>query len=131
MWSTHAVRVTVVALAVATMTMTLTPSASAQSGYTPYGNGPVVVVPSATPGLPYGAGPGYGYGGAAVLPYGNGSGVVVTPGTAVPYGRYNKDAAREAFQINNALGGAQAANDAAARTQAPLTPLNPMPGGLR
>ena len=96
-----------------------------------HGNGPVVVVPSATPGLPYGAGPGYGYGGAAVLPYGNGSGVVVTPGTAVPYGRYNKDAAREAFQINNALGGAQAANDAAARTQAPLTPLNPMPGGLR
>ena len=128
MWPTHAIRVTAVMMAVATMT--LTPAVSAQNGYTPYGNGPVVVAP-ATPGLPYGAGPGYGYGGAAVLPYGNGSGVVVTPGTAVPYGRYNKDAAREAFQINNALGGAQAANDASARTQAPLTPLNPMPGGLR
>lgn len=129
MWSTQAIRLTAVALAVAT----LTPTASAQNGYTPYGNGPVVVVPSAMPGLPYGAGPGYGYGygGAAVLPYGHGSGVVVTPGTALPYGRYNKDAAREAFQINNALGGAQAANDASARTQAPLTPLNPMPGGLR
>ena len=134
MWSTHAIRLTAVALAVATMT--LTSAVSAQNGYTPYGNGPavvVVVVPSEPPALPYGAGPGYGYGygGAALLPYGNGSGVVVTPGTAVPYGRYNKDAARETFQINNALGGAQAANDAAARTQAPLTPLNPMPGGLR
>ena len=106
-------------------------SASAQDVYTPpFGNGPVVIVAPNAPGVPYGyGGSGLGYGG--VQPYGNASGVVVTPRGAVPYGRYNKDAARDAFRINNALGGARAADDAAARTQAPLTPLNPMPGALR
>ena len=102
----------------------------AQSQYVPYGNGAVVVVPPYSAGLPYGPGP-YGYGGTAVIPHGNGSGVVVTPGGATPYGRYNREATRESLRINNAIGGAQAANDAAARAQAPLTPLNPMPGGLR
>ena len=104
---------------------------SAQNVYTPpFGNGPVVIVAPNASGAPqaYG-GSGLGYGG--VQPYGNASGVVVTPQGAVPYGRYNKDAARDAFRINNAIGGARAADDAAARTQAPLTPLNPMPGGLR
>ena len=108
--------------------------ASAQDVYTPpFGNGPVVIVaPIApiAPGAPYGySGSGLGYG--AVQPYGNASGVVVTPRGAVPYGRYNKDTAQDALRINNALGGARAADDAAARTQAPLTPLNPMPGALR
>ena len=102
----------------------------AQTLYAPYGNGAVHVVPPYAAGLPYGPGP-YGYGGAAVIPHGYGSGVVVTPGGAVPYGRYNRDTTRESLRINNAIGGAQAANDAAARAQAPLAPLNPMPGGLR
>jgi hypothetical protein len=99
------------------------------SPYSLYGNGPVVIVQPNAPGVSGGAT--YGYGGTAVLPNGNGSGVVVTPGGAVPYGRYNKDTAREAFRMNNAIGGAQAANEAAARAQQPLTPLNPVPGGLR
>jgi hypothetical protein len=99
------------------------------SPYGLYGNGPVVIVQPAAPGVSAGAS--YGYGGTAVLPNGNGSGVVVTPGGAIPYGRYNKDTAREAFRLNNAIGGAQAANEAAARAQQPMTPLNPMPGGLR
>ena len=110
--------------------------ASAQDVYTPpFGNGPVVIVapiaPIApiAPGVPYGYGSGLGYG--AVQSYGNASGVVVTPRGAVPYGRYNKDTAQDAFRINNAIGGARAADDAAARTQAPLTPLNPLPGALR
>lgn len=103
----------------------------AQVGYTPLGNGPVVIVAPNAPGVPYGySGSGLGYGGVA-QPYGNSSGVVITPRGAVPYGRYNKDAARDAFSINNALGGARAADDAAARSQAPLTPLNPLPGGMR
>ena len=102
--------------------------APAQDGYNLHGNGPVVIVAPNAAGTLYGNA--YGYGSAA-LPYGNASGVVVTPGGAVPYGRYNKDAARDAFRINNALGGARAADEAAARSQAPLTPLNPMPGGLR
>ena len=104
---------------------------SAQDGYTPFGNGPVLIVAPNAAGAPYGyAGSGLGYGGA--LPgYGNSSGVAITPRGAVPYGRYDKDAARDAFRINNALGGARAAEDAAARSQAPLTPLNPLPGGLR
>ena len=105
-------------------------SSLAQTLYAPYGNGAVLVVPPYAAGLPYGPGP-YGYGGTAVIPHGNGSGVVVTPNGAAPYGRYNRDATRESLWINNAIGGAQAANDAAARAQAPLTPLNPMPGGLR
>ena len=100
----------------------------AQGSYTPYGNGPVVVVPQGNGQSPYGyVAPGYG----AVQPYNNGSGLVMTPQGATPYGRYNKDAARDAFRINNALGGARAADEAAARSQAPMTPLNPMPGGLR
>lgn len=98
-------------------------AAHAQDGYNLHGNGPVVIV------APNGVAP-YGYGGG-VAPYTNSSGVVVTPRGAVPYGRYNKDAARDAFRINNAIGGARAADEAAARNQAPLTPLNPMPGGLR
>ena len=101
-----------------------------QQVYTPYGNGPVVIVAPNAPATPYGyGGSGLGYGG--VQRYDNSSGVVVTPRGALPYGRYNKDAAQDAFRINNALGGARAADDAAARSQAPLTPLNPMPGGLR
>ncbi len=102
----------------------------AQTPYAPYGTGAVVIVPPYSAGLPYSPGP-YGYGATAVIPHGNGTGVVVTPGGAAPYGRYNRDATRESLRINNAIAGAQAANDAAARAQAPLTPLNPMPGGLR
>ncbi|MBL8382736.1 MAG: hypothetical protein JNM90_06675 [Burkholderiales bacterium] len=99
---------------------------AAQDGYGLHGNGPVVIVaPGTAPGLP-----GYGYG-SAVVPYGGASGVVVTPRGAVPVGRYSKEAARDALRINNALGGARAADEAAARAQAPLTPLNPMPGNLR
>ena len=105
-------------------------AAHGQVVYTPYGNGPVVIVAPNAPATPYGyAGSGLGYGGAQA--YGNSSGVVVTPRGAVPYGRYNKEAAQDAFRINNALGGARAADEAAARSQAPLTPLNPLPGGLR
>jgi hypothetical protein len=104
-------------------------SVVAQDNYNLHGNGPVVIVAPNGIATPYGNGySGYGTG---VVPYGNNSGVAVTPRGAVPYGRYNKDAARDAFQINNALGGARAADEAAARNQAPLTPLNPMPGGLR
>jgi hypothetical protein len=104
-------------------------SAIAQDNFNLHGNGPVVIVAPNGAGTPYGnTYPGYGSG---VVPYGNNSGVAVTPRGAVPYGRYNKDAARDAFQINNALGGARAADEAAARNQAPLTPLNPMPGNLR
>ena len=106
-------------------------AAHGQQVYTPaYGNGPVVIVAPNAPGASYGyGGSGLGYG--AVQSYGNSSGVVLTPNGALPYGRYNKDAARDAFRINNAIGGARAADDAAARAQAPLTPLNPLPGGLR
>ena len=96
------------------------------NGYTPYGNGPVVIVPNNGSVVP-----GYGYGGTGVLPYGNQQGVVVTPGGAVPYGRYNRGTAREAFRINNSISGAQSNNDAAARAQQPLQPLNPVPGNLR
>ncbi|MBL8376596.1 MAG: hypothetical protein JNM79_01860 [Burkholderiales bacterium] len=102
----------------------------AQTSYAPYGNGPVVLVQPGTPAAPYG----YttpSWGGTGVLPYAQGSGVVVTPGGAVPYGRYNREAARDAFRINNAVGGARAANDAANATHQPLRPLNPMPGELR
>jgi hypothetical protein len=103
--------------------------ASAQDAYNLHGNGPVVIVAPNAAGVPYGSGySGYGSG---LAPYGNSSGVLVTPRGAVPYGRYNKDAARDAFRINTALGGARAADEAAARNQAPLTPLNPLPGGLR
>ena len=105
-------------------------SAQAQDAYRPYGNGAVVVVPQYSPALPYSYGQG-AYGGSAVVPYGNSQGVVVTPGGAVPYGRYNKDAAREAFRINNALGGARAADDAARQAREPMKPLNPVPGGLQ
>ena len=105
-------------------------AAHGQQVYTPYGNGPVVIVAPNAPATPYGyGGSGLGYGG--VQPYGNSSGVVLTPRGAVPYGRYNKEAAQDAFRINTALGGARAADEAAARSQAPLTPLNPLPGGLR
>jgi hypothetical protein len=100
-------------------------TAGAQDGYGLHGNGPVVIVPNNGSVVP-----GYGYGGA-VAPYGRDSGVVVTPNGALPYGRYNKDAARDAFRINNAVGGARAADEAAARNREPLTPLNPMPGGLK
>lgn len=99
--------------------------AFAQDGYGLHGNGPVVIVPNNGTVVP-----GYGYGGA-VAPYGRDSGVVVTPNGALPYGRYNKDAARDTFRINNAVGGARAADEAAARNREPLTPLNPMPGGLK
>ena len=113
--------------AVAALAATATHS---QEVYTPYGNGPVVIVAPHAPATPYGyGGAGLGYGG--VQPYGNSSGVVLTPRGALPYGRYRKDAAQDAFRINNALGGARAADDAAARSQAPLMPLNPLPGGLR
>lgn len=117
-------------LVIAGMASAACSASLAQTSYAPYGNGAVVVVPPYSAGLPYGPGP-YGYGGSAVIPHGNGSGVVVTPSGAVPYGRYSRDTARESLRINNALGGAQAANDAAAKAQAPLVPLNPMPGGLR
>lgn len=106
------------------------PPVRAQDGYGLHGNGPVVIVPQNGAVVPGGYGAYGGYGGG-VAPYGNQSGVVVTPRGAVPYGRYNKDAARDAFQINNAIGGARAADEAAGRAQAPLTPLNPVPGNLR
>lgn len=117
------------ALSMAILGLGASANASAQDNYNLHGNGPVVIVAPNGTATPYGTGyPGYGSG---IVPYGNNSGVAVTPRGAVPYGRYNKDAARDAFQINNALGGARAADEAAARNQAPLTPLNPMPGGLR
>ena len=120
-------RLLVLTAAVAALPIT---HAQAQDVYPPLGNGPVVIVAPNAPATPYGyGGSGLGYGG--VQRYDNSSGVVVTPRGALPYGRYNKDAAQDAFRINNALGGARAADDAAARSQAPLTPLNPMPGGLR
>ena len=121
-------RLLVLTAAVAALPIT---HAQAQDVYPPLGNGPVVIVAPNAAGVPYGyGGSGLGYGGV-VQPYGNSTGVAITPRGAVPYGRYNKDAARDAFSINNALGGMRAADDAAARSQAPLTPLNPLPGGLR
>jgi hypothetical protein len=117
------------ALSLAMSGLMVNAGAAAQDNYNLHGNGPVVIVAPGGTATPYGnAYPGYGSG---VVPYGNNAGVAVTPRGAVPYGRYNKDAARDAFQINNALGGARAADEAAARNQAPLTPLNPMPGNLR
>ena len=122
-------------LAIAGLLPGLSGAVHAQDGYTAYGNGPVVIVAPGAPGPPHGNGavaPGYGAPGyGAVQPYGNNSGLVLTPRGAVPYGRYNKDAARDAFRINNALGGSRAADEAAARAQEPLTPLNPTPGNLR
>lgn len=94
-----------------------------------YGNGGVVLVQPGAPAAPYGAYTAPSWGGSAVVPYGQSSGVVVTPGGAVPYGRYNKDAARDAFRINNAVGGQRAASDAARDVHRPLEPLNPLPGG--
>ena len=127
-------------LAIAGLAPGLSGAVHAQDSYTPYGNGPVVIVAPGAPSLPHGNGafvpgygaPGYGASGyGAVQPYGNNSGLVLTPRGAVPYGRYNKDAARDAFRLNNALGGARAADEAAARAREPLTPLNPTPGNLR
>ena len=117
--------------AIAALATLAAAAAHGQQGYgPPYGNGPVVIVAPNAPATPNGySGSGLGYGGAQR--YDNSSGVVVTPRGAVPYGRYNKEAAQDAFRINNALGGARAADDAAGRSQAPLTPLNPLPGGLR
>ncbi|MFN0163631.1 MAG: hypothetical protein ACKVQQ_20565 [Burkholderiales bacterium] len=108
----------------------LAQTVAAQTAYAPYGNGPVELVQPGTPSAPYGH-PAPSWGGTGVLPYSQGSGVVVTPGGAVPYGRYNREAARDAFRINNAVGGARAANDAANSTHQPLKPLNPMPGESR
>jgi hypothetical protein len=107
-------------------------TAHAQNPYTPYGNGPVVVVPTPNYNAPYsyGAYPNVGSP-AVVLPRGNRTGVVVTPNAVVPYGRYNRDAYREGIQVQNAWRGAQANDDAARAAQQPLTPLNPLPGNLR